>query len=103
MQLERVDSDDDVLHVKTIGQIAPNSAEQLRDPLVVLLGPQVFERRVSLNLAESAFISSSGIGWLLHLHKRFEQHGGKLALCCVPKEIEQVFQLMRLHSVLHLV
>jgi anti-anti-sigma factor len=55
----------------------------------------------ALDLEDADFISSSGVGWLLHTHKQFEKHGGKLELREVSKPIDQVLRLMRLQSVLH--
>jgi anti-anti-sigma factor len=101
MDLKLVDSTDGSIRVKATGPITPDAADQPRDPLIGLLGPQVFEHRVALDLEEADFISSSGIGWLLYCHKRFEQQGGKLELRSVSKPIDQVLRLMRLQTVLH--
>jgi anti-anti-sigma factor len=101
MELQLVDTADGSIRVKATGPITPDAPEHPRDPLIGLLGPQVFERRVALDLEEADFISSSGIGWLLYCHKRFEQHGGKLELGKVSKPIDQVLRLMRLQTVLH--
>ena len=101
MRLVCVEETEELVQVKTVGQIAPSSADQLRDPFLELFGPQIFHRSVELDLSESDFISSSGIGWLLQANKRFEQHGGKLTLHSIPKAIEQVLRIMRLQSVLH--
>jgi len=102
MKLQCFDVADDDVQVRAVGRIAPDAAEQLSDPLIALLGPQVFTRRVALDLSDSEFISSAGIGWLLHLHKQFERHGGKLTLRPVSREVDQVLRMMRLESVLNL-
>jgi anti-anti-sigma factor len=99
--LAPTDVDDESLHVRTVGRIAPDSGESDHDILTEMLGPDIYHRRVVLNLGDSEFISSSGIGWLLQLHKRFERSGGKLVLQNVPREIEQIFRVMRLHTLLH--
>jgi anti-anti-sigma factor len=101
MELKLVETQDGSIRIKATGPITPDAANPPRDPLIGLLGPQVFERSVALDLEESDFISSSGIGWLLHCHKRFEQQGGKLVLKGVSKPIDQVLRLMRLQTVLH--
>ena len=102
MNLQCVEVAGDVVQVRAIGQIAPTPEEQLRDPFVSLLGTQIFSKRVSFDLSDAEFISSSGIGWLLHLHKQFEANGGRLTLGPVSREVEQVLRMMRLESVLHL-
>ena len=103
MELRILETTDGSIRVKAVGPITPDSTEHPRDPLIGLLGPQIFERQVDLDLEEADFISSSGIGWLLHCHKRFEQQGEKLQLRSVSRQIDQVQRLMRLHAVLNLV
>ena len=101
MELKLVSATDGTLVLKTTGRICPNSAEQASDPLVALLGPHVFTQRVALDLSDSDFMSSTGIGWLLHCHRRFEAEGGRLEIRSVPKSVEQLFRLMQLQSVFH--
>jgi anti-anti-sigma factor len=102
MQLKLVDTSDGSIGVRISGPITPETANPPNDPLVGLLGAQMFEKHVALDLEDAEFISSSGIGWLLHCHKRFEQHGGKLELRTVSKPIDQVLRLMRLQNVLNM-
>jgi anti-anti-sigma factor len=102
MQMKLVDTSDGTVRVRITGPITPDSAVQPNDPLIGLLGPEVFESRVALDLEDADFISSSGVGWLLHTHKQFEKQGGKLELLAVSKPVDQVLRLMRLQNVLNL-
>ena len=41
------------------------------DPFRAILGPQVYQRKVLLDLRDSNYLDSMCIGWLLSAHKRF--------------------------------
>ena len=43
------------------------------DPLVDLLGPEVYTRQVLIDLARSPIVDSSGVGWLIGANKRFKE------------------------------
>lgn len=72
------------------------------DPLEKLLGPLGYTRPVFLDLENTPFIDSAGIGWLLSNHKRFTQAGGRLVLHSLTPSVDQVVQLLRLHTIFHL-
>lgn len=100
MKFHFVDSADGAVDVRAEGPIAPDSPEQLAEALLQLVGPKLYGDKLRLNLSEADFISSAGIGGLLHCHKRFREHGGELAILAPSRPIRQVLDLMRLHSVL---
>ncbi|HEX4129421.1 MAG TPA: STAS domain-containing protein [Pirellulales bacterium] len=107
MELVLASDDGDVLRVKTVGRITPETARGTEspkadhEPLAHLLGPQVYGRRVLVNLAESDYVSSSGVGWLLACHKRCREAGGKLVLYALPRTVQNVLKVLKLDSVLH--
>ena len=72
------------------------------EPLQELLGNGCYAGSVLLNLERASFIDSAGVGWLVKCHKHFQEHGGRLVIHSIPPMINHVFQLLRLHSLLHL-
>lgn len=100
MKFHFVDAVDGLVDVRAEGPIAPDSPEQLAEALVNLIGPHLYTGRLRLNLSEADFISSAGIGGLLHCHKRFREEGGELALRAPSRTIRQTLDLMRLNNVL---
>ncbi len=54
-----------------------------------------------LNLEDSNYIDSSGVGWLLRCNKRFREAGGRLVLHSVPPLALQVFQVLKLDKLFH--
>jgi len=53
-------------------------------------------------MAETRFIDSSGLSWLVVCHKRFVQAGGRLVLHSVSPAIMELFKMMRLELVLEI-
>jgi anti-sigma B factor antagonist len=70
------------------------------DPLGNLLGGGGYTNRVRLDLAKANYIDSSGIGYLITIHKRFTGAGGELVLCAPPPSVMQVFRLLQMDRVL---
>jgi anti-anti-sigma factor len=103
MRLFLTSEDDAVTCVACEGEICQSRfANNSTNPLEDLLGPSCYERRVVIDLGQATFIDSSGIGWLLACRKRFMANTGQMILYSVPPMIEQVLQLMQLHTLLNL-
>src|SRR5579884_171326 len=58
--------------------------------------------RLLLDLGGVRFLSSSGLGLLVGLHKRLRAGGGSLAVCGVNPDVREVFEVTRLDQVLDL-
>src|SRR5262245_19094407 len=101
LNLNVLGEDGDAVHVRCEGSL---SQQQTADghPLERLLGPEVFARRVRLNLEYVEFLDSTGIGWLVECHKRFRRGGGALSLCDLPPRILQVLQFCSMDRYFHL-
>lgn len=84
------------------GPITQIELTRNKDPLQELLGQDFYSRPLLLDLHKTDYIDSSGIGWLLNVHKRFLQDGGVLVLHSVPPVVHQVVQLMRLDKILNI-
>ena len=102
MELKVLSDDEEVLHLTVVGRNVQSESPPKVESLVGLLGPQGFARRVMLSLAETRFIDSAGLSWLVVCHKRFCQAGGKLVLHSITPEIFQLLRMMRLDLALYL-
>jgi anti-anti-sigma factor len=67
-----------------------------------LLGPQCFRRKVLLDLQHAFHIDSSGVCWLIHLHRRSQRAGGMLILFSVPPGVMAVLKLLGVQHHLNL-
>jgi anti-sigma B factor antagonist len=67
-----------------------------------LLGKGLDHRSLYLDLARVDFVTASGLGDLVALHKRLQAVGGRLTVCNVRSEALSVFRLTGLSQVLHI-
>jgi anti-anti-sigma factor len=102
MHLKLISDDDHLTLVEVSGRITPDSFSHESEPLAALLGPGTYHRRVLLSLANSEYINSSGVGWLLVCHKRFRDAGGRLVIHSIPQLIRSVLDVLKMDQVFHL-
>jgi anti-anti-sigma factor len=100
MQFSLVSLADDLTRVRCEGEITQNDLAMDRDPFENLVGPAIFRKAVLLDLGQTSYIDSSGIGYLLGIKKRFEHAGGRLVIHSPPPSVMQVMKLLKIHSVL---
>ena len=100
MQLFLLSEDDNITCLACEGKIMQSMLLPDSDPLEDLLGGEGFTQQVLLDLERTDYLDSSGIGWLVGLHRRFVTAGGKLILHSVPPMVEQVIHLLNLHHLL---
>jgi anti-anti-sigma factor len=72
------------------------------DPLVKLLGDDVYSGKVLIDMSESDYIDSSGVGWLIASNKRFNQSGGKLLIHSLQPQVRKIFSVLQMQHVLNL-
>ena len=101
MELKMLADDGDVLRLEVVGRIIQNEMTLTLKVMDDLLGTRGYNRKVLLSLAETRFIDSSGLSWLVVCHKRFCQSGGRLVLHSIAPTVMQLFELMRLDLALH--
>jgi len=61
---------------------------------------QASRRNLVVNLGEVTFIGSSGVGSLLMLVERFQEHGGLVRYAVLPPKISDVIKLLNLDKFL---
>ncbi|MFI4876294.1 MAG: STAS domain-containing protein [Blastopirellula sp. JB062] len=103
MELHVVSHDGDIVQVSVSGRVTQDGTMRETEPLSGLIGLDAYQRTVLLNMQEADLIDSSGVGWLLTCHKRFEEAQGKLILFDMPPIVANVFKLMRLDTFFHIV
>ena len=95
--------DDGVASLAFTGEM--NALEKTLDDEVgfkALLGEDWASRKVMLDLGQATYMDSAAIGWLLSLHKAFDQGGGRLVLFGIEGNIQRVIDMMRIGRVLNL-
>jgi anti-anti-sigma factor len=102
MKLTVLSSADGITRVQSAGEITLADFEGQGDPLAGLLGCDWHHGTVMLSLADSAFIDSAGVGWLVRCHQQCLEGGGRFVVHSIPPMVNHVFRLMQLGTVLHL-
>jgi anti-anti-sigma factor len=102
MQLSVLSDVEGLVLVRCAGSIDDTGRKPGQDPLVDLLGPTVYTRRVLFDCESTSFIDSAGIGLLINWQKRFLRNGGRAVFYNIPPLIQQVFDLLHLDKVLNL-
>ena len=102
MQLTWVSDDGEVIRLQCDGEITLTDFRTVQDPFESLFGLGCYARKVLMSLANTSPIDTSGISWLINRHKRSRRGGQQLVLHSIPPRVNRVFQLMKLHLVLHL-
>jgi anti-anti-sigma factor len=100
MQLAVARDDGEIVCVRSTGSIREEDVQVAVHPLESLPGPEVFARKLLLNLEETDYVASSGVGWLIGCHKRFQQAGGKFVVHSIPPTVRQVLRVLRIDSLL---
>lgn len=94
------DSNDYVV-VKTTGSINSTTASQLDAQFEDLMSQSKF--KLVVDLSDTDFISSSGIGVLLGTATNLRNKGGDLILMSVPKLIEDIFVILNIKNYFQMV
>jgi anti-anti-sigma factor len=92
---------DGITTVAIAGRITFGTLEPGQDPLAREM-PDIYSRRLLLDLAGTEYIDSTGVSWLLTCHKRCREGGGKLVLNSLNPLVKQVLQVLKLDRVLHI-
>lgn len=91
----------DFLQIQCAGDVILPDFRPESDPLVKLLGPQVYSRRLLLNMEKTNCLDTSGISWLISCHEQCQRAGGVLVLYAIPPRVRYVLQLLRMEHLLH--
>jgi anti-anti-sigma factor len=102
MQLSHEVTPEGLVRVRCEGSVTLVDLQHSRDPLVELLGPEVYRGCVLFDLSQLNYIDSSGIGWLVVSFKRFCQARGRIAFHSPSPFFRDTLDLLRLDLVLPL-
>ena len=99
MKLSLGADDGQSVHVAVSGEITQKTITPFQEPLADLLGADCYSRQVLLDMRESPYLDSSGVGWLLKCHKAFRQAGGKLVLQSLQPLVANTLRVLNLEKI----
>ena len=91
----------DLLYLTCQGAISLPDFQPEKDPLLKLLGPEVYSRKLLLNLEQASLLDTSGISWLISCHETCRRAGGILVLYAIPRRVRYVLQLLQMEHLFH--
>lgn len=100
MILTLEDQADGKCYLSLAGRISQTAVGGQDAQLTQQLGVENLNQKIMVCLQQTDYIDSSGIGWLLAADKQIRDSGGQLILYSLPLDIQHVFGLMKLNSVL---
>jgi anti-sigma B factor antagonist len=77
--------------------LSESNVEDVRAQLLALAAGQ---KDLRLDLGELEYLTSSGLGLFLTLHKKIREEGGRLSLHNVSEFLYELFTVTHLHTVL---
>jgi anti-anti-sigma regulatory factor len=92
----------DILYLICRGAISLPDFQPEKDPLLKLLGPEVYSRKLLLNMEPASLLDTSGISWLIHCHEACSRAGGILVLYAIPLRVRYMLQLLRMEHLFHI-
>jgi anti-anti-sigma factor len=81
------------------GPITQAHVSPAQEPLAAALGPGAYAYKVLLDLSHTEHVDSSGVNWLLTLHRRTSEQGGRLVLHSLPPLVDNVLKVLRMNLV----
>ncbi len=87
-------------YLSLAGRISQTAVNVPQAQLSEQLGVDSLNQKILVSLQQTDYIDSSGIGWLLATDKQIRDSGGQLILYSLPLDIQHVFGLMKLNTVL---
>lgn len=90
-----------ILRVTDVNELNASTAPTLRDNIRVSLKPEITS--VELDLSDTKFIDSSGLGALISVQKTMAAKQGTVSIVNPTNTVLQVLELTRLHRVFEIV
>jgi len=100
VELRVLSDDGDVLRLELAGSVLRSDSTPDLALFDDLLGPGGYARSVSLSLAETRFIDTRCLAWLLALHKRFGEAGGRLVMHSIRPQLMDMLTMLRFAEIL---
>jgi anti-sigma B factor antagonist len=90
-----------ILRVTDIAELNATLAPQLRDQVRAALKPDT--QSVEIDLSDTKFVDSSGLGALIAIQKTLGARNGAVLIVNPTSTVVQILELTRLHRVLEIV
>jgi anti-sigma B factor antagonist len=91
----------ETLQVSDLKELSGAAATSIRDQIRGALQPT--HQSLEIDLSDTTFVDSSGLGALISLHKTLRGRGGQMRLINPSQTCQQLLELTRLHRTFEIV
>lgn len=102
MKLSVQAEQDGVVRLRNDGEIRLGDQLRERSSVEEVLGPDCYARKILLDLKNTSYIDSAGVGWIVRFHKLCQQSGGTLVLHSLPPAILAILRLLHMERFLRI-
>jgi anti-anti-sigma factor len=102
MKLSLQTQEDGVVRLRNDGEIRLGDSLRERSSVEDMLGPDCYRRKILLDLKNTSYIDSAGVGWIVKFHKLCQQSGGVLVLHSLPPAILAILRLLHMERFLRI-
>jgi anti-anti-sigma factor len=103
MKLSLQSEEEGILRLQNEGEIRLSDQLRERSSVEDVLGVDCYSRKILLDLRNTSYIDSAGVGWLVKFHKLCQQFGGVLVLHSLPPAIMAILRLLHMERFLYIV
>lgn len=96
-----LNTESETLRITGLKELSGAGAMSVRDQITGTLMPG--HQSLEVDLSETTFVDSSGLGALISLHKTLRARGGQLRLINPSSTCQQLLELTRLHRIIEIV
>ncbi len=99
---KRIEKQGNILMIHLPKELDHHTAQEIREDADRFLGGGMVERIV-FDFSETEFMDSSGIGMIMGRYRLLHLMGGKVSACHLKKQVQRIFQMSGLDSIVELV
>lgn len=93
----KIQNDGDTLRISEVTELGAATANQFRDQARAAL--EETHRQIDIDLSQTTFIDSCGLGALIALHKTACGRKGAVRLLHPQPPVQQILELTRMHHI----
>lgn len=97
----KVEAQGETLNVSCIKELGAANSQNFKDEIKSALGDM--QKNIEIDLSETMFVDSCGLGALISLHKTTCNRNGTVRLVNPTPPVQQILELTRMHRIFEIV
>jgi anti-sigma B factor antagonist len=97
----KIEIRDDTVRISEVKELGTANANMFRDQARAALTDG--HRNIEVDLSQTTFVDSRGLGALIALHKAASGRKGKVQLLNPPPPVQQILELTRMHRIFEII